>query len=155
MTSTSTTVAGAITAAHPITDAPTTCWRVLPADTWADEFTMVVVTFARGLTDEESETAAALFGYAWAKHGAPKHTGSTGDHFVMWDMPHRMIVHARMDLRVERSRTRGEACRDLVTDYTRMLTEGSPTRRDGTALIPPVGGLDVCPVRFYVDQARP
>lgn len=93
-------------------------------------FTVVSVTFARDLTDDEAETAAGLFGYAWAQHGAATHTGRIADTVpVVWPTSRQMVVSARMRDRPQRTRTRAGASHALFSDFARYVREGTPERK--------------------------
>lgn len=112
-------------------------------------FTTVAVEFPRPLNDTAAETAAALFGYAWSQHGAARRTGDVADAPVLWINDQTMVVTARMVDRPERTRSRTEATRDLFTTFLDYLTTGSPLRKDGERLVPPLG-VDPATVRVYV-----
>lgn len=126
------------------------CWAVSPDPGTVDLFGVVAIVFPRALDDEEeADTAAGLFGYAWAVHGAPRHTGTAADRLIVWPQPHIMVAATPWERRPERSRTRAQAARDLLADLHRFVQQGTPQRRDGTRLVAPVPNIDPADIRLF------
>lgn len=105
-------------------------------------FDVVAIWFPTGLDEDDAETAAGLFGYAWTQHGSAVASGHVSDHPVHWPLSDvgrdLMVVHADMGRRRNRSRTPQQATSDLFHTFLRYLTDGTPRRADGGRLIEPL-----------------
>ncbi|MDN5894441.1 MAG: hypothetical protein L0H93_10490 [Nocardioides sp.] len=114
------------------------------------DFDVVAVRFPRELDDDEADTAAGLFGYSWAQHGAARHTGDIGDQPIVWLDLTTMVVSAPMSRRPEKTRTRAQATADLFGDFLAYLTEGSPVRKTGDRLVNPLANVDPGQVELFI-----
>lgn len=91
--------------------------------------------------DDDADQVMAALGYAWASCCDPSRTGKIDTRAVVWAGDFSAVtVDVDLSARSTRTRTRRDAAADFVATALHVLAHGSPTRKDGTALLAPWPG---------------